>query len=472
MILPRRRKRDSFLPWVQVFVDACCIYFFLWFCFWFRFESGFVAASKGVPDFEPYFKTFHFTAIILIFFLRHYGLYRPLKLISFSQEISSIFKAVIASLIVLMSLTFFYRGFSFSRGFLAVFGLVIASGISFARFVLGMLISWIDTKRGTQRNVLVVGCDALSKKLLLFYKRNPRFRTRVVGFLDDSLPKGHQLEGVEVLGKVDELGHFIRTHRDVHEVVVALQGLSSDQVLRMIYECEKVMVSFHWIADVFGLVASRMKVSYLAGMPLLSFSDSPLADWENRFIKRAMDVLVSAIALIGLSPLYVVLALSVKLDSKGPTIYKQQRVGEDGKKFNLLKFRTMRVDAEAQTGPVWAREDDPRRTRIGTALRKLNLDELPQFWNVLKGDMSLVGPRPERPHFVSQFKEDIPRYMARHSIKSGITGWAQVNGLRGNTSIEERTKFDLYYVENWTIQFDLLILLKTILTIFKSPNAY
>ena len=182
-----------------------------------------------------------------------------------------------------------------------------------------------------------------------------------------------------------------------------------------------------------------------------------------------MDVLLSAGAVIILSPLFLLLSVLVKSDSPGPVFYAQRRIGEDGRRFRLYKFRTMKVNAEKGTGPVWAAKNDDRRTAIGAFLRENNLDELPQLWNVLKGDMSLVGPRPERPYFVNQFKEDIPRYMARHTIRSGITGWAQVNGLRGNTSIEERTKYDLFYIENWSLFFDFKVLL---MTLFAKDNAY
>ena len=229
------------------------------------------------------------------------------------------------------------------------------------------------------------------------------------------------------------------------------------------------MVAFRWIADIFGLLTAKMQVSYLGQVSILSFMDSPLSDWENRVLKRGMDVLVSALALAALSPVFLFLAMLVKSDSKGPVFFFQERLGEDGRHFRLIKFRTMRAGAESKTGPVWAKENDERRTKIGAFLRQNNLDELPQFWNVLAGDMSLVGPRPERPHFASRFKEDIPRYMARHSIRSGITGWAQVHGLRGNTSIEERTKYDLYYIENWSLLLDVKILA---LTLFAKQNAY
>lgn len=467
-----RRRRDNFLPWVQLLTDVVALYCLLWFCFWFRFESGWVSTVRGVPFVETYFRTYHFSVLIVVLFLRQYGLYKPLNFATFSQEATNIFKAIIVSMIVLSAMTFFYRSVSFSRVFMALSGIIVAIGLCISRYVLNLAVMWLDQRRGRLRNILIVGCEESARKLVRFYKMNPHFRTRVTAFLDHTWPVGSKVDGVEVVGRPGELAEYIRTHQQIHEVILASPGMSMDDVLLMIYECEKSMVSFQWIADIFGLVASRMNVSYLAGTPLLSFSNSPLTDWEKRLVKRLMDILLSAIALVALIPLYLVLALLIKWDSKGPVFYRQERVGEDGRRFDLFKFRTMAVDAEADSGPVWTKENDPRRTRFGATLRRLNLDELPQFWNVLVGDMSLVGPRPERPHFVSQFTEVIPRYMARHSIKSGLTGWAQVNGLRGNTSIEERTKYDLYYLENWSIGFDIQILIKTGLSIFKSPNAY
>ena len=330
----------------------------------------------------------------------------------------------------------------------------------------------IDRARGSFRNILIVGYDENVKSLVSFYRNNPRFSTRVIGFLDNTKARGEEVEGVPVLGQIGEIENYIKFHRDVHEIVLAAQGLSNEAVLKIIYDCEKEMVAFRWVADIFGLIASKMNVSYLAGTPLLSITDSPLGDWENRVLKRSVDILISLATLILMSPIFLLVSILVKKNSAGPVYYKQQRIGQDGRRFLLYKFRTMKVGAEAATGPVWATENDPRRTRIGVVLRKNNLDELPQLFNVLKGDMSLVGPRPERPFFVSQFKEDIPRYMARHSIRSGITGWAQVNGLRGNTSIEERTKLDLYYIENWSLVLDMRIIFMTLVTFFKSPNAY
>ena len=468
-VIPRRRKRDTFFPWLQFLTDCLVIFGILHLVFWVRFTSHYFESNLGAPDYSFYHRLFAPITVILVFFLRFYGLYQPAKLQSFSEEALRVFKAVAASTLVLMAITFFVRDFSYSRTYLVTSGLVVALGISAARYALGLLVMWVDRMRGSHRNILVVGYDDAVKKLIYFYKKNPRFSARVSAILDDKLSVGSEMDGALVLGCAGQLAEILKNRKDLHEVVLATQGLSMDSVLKVISDCEKEMVSFRWISDVFGLIASKMTVSYLGGLPLLSFSDSPLGDWENRFLKRMMDLTLSASALLILSPLFLVTAILVKKDSPGPVFYRQKRIGQDGRVFTLLKFRTMRPDAEEKTGPVWAKENDPRRTKLGSFLRKNNLDELPQLWNVFMGDMSLVGPRPERPFFVSQFREDIPRYMARHTIRSGITGWAQVNGLRGNTSIEERTKFDLYYIENWSLFFDCKILFTTL---FSRVNAY
>jgi Undecaprenyl-phosphate glucose phosphotransferase len=209
----------------------------------------------------------------------------------------------------------------------------------------------------------------------------------------------------------------------------------------------------------------------LDGLPMVSLQTSPLYGWDSVF-KRIFDFIFGTLILVIVSPIMLIISLLIKLTSKGPILYKQERVGIDGRRFQMFKFRTMKVDAEKETGPVWAKKDDPRRTRIGAFLRKYSIDELPQLFNVLKGEMSLVGPRPERPNFVEEFRNRIPSYMLRHKIKAGMTGWAQINGWRGNTSIEKRIEHDLYYIQNWSIGFDLRVLIMTLWRGFLNKSAY
>ncbi len=457
---------------MQLLVDVLVSYALLDAVFWVRFESGRFASTLSPADYPVYQNSFWSIILVLVFFLRSNGLYGAARHVTFATETGRVVKAVAAATLAMTAVTFFVRDFSFSRTFFVTAGAVLAFGLSVSRFLLGLAVMGVDRKRGSQRNVLIVGSDDNARKLVRFYARNPRFSTRVAGYLDDTAPVGTEIDGIPVLGKMGDIAQFVRFRREIHEVVLAAPGASAETVLKIIYECEREMVTFRWIADVFGLITSKMSVSYLGGVPILAFSDSPLSEWENRVLKRVMDIVLSAAFLFVCAPFLALIALWVRMDSPGPVFLVQQRVGQDGRRFLLYKFRTMRADAEKESGPVWASENDPRRTRSGAVLRRLNLDELPQFWNVFVGDMSLVGPRPERPHFVSQFKEDIPRYMARHSIRSGLTGWAQVNGLRGNTSIEERTKYDLFYIENWSVWLDLKIICMTAFRLFSSPNAY
>jgi exopolysaccharide biosynthesis polyprenyl glycosylphosphotransferase len=225
------------------------------------------------------------------------------------------------------------------------------------------------------------------------------------------------------------------------------------------------------VPDMLELMTTGVRIKELEGIPFIKIKGIPLTTW-NIILKRSFDIVLSALILVICSPIFAIIALLIKLDSRDPVFFRQERVGLDGKPFHLMKFRTMRVDAEKETGPVWASKGDPRRTRVGSILRRFSLDELPQLINVLKGEMSIVGPRPERRHFVEQFTREVPRYLDRHRVKTGMTGWAQVNGLRGNAPIEERTKFDVYYVENWSIVFDLKIILKTIRAVIFGKGAY
>ena len=246
-------------------------------------------------------------------------------------------------------------------------------------------------------------------------------------------------------------------------------SISHKRLTEILFHCERNLIPFRMVPDLYGVLTSRVTVNHVADIPLIGMAHWPLDAFWNRVLKRLEDVAGGLVGLLVSLPVVLVAAPLIKRSSPGPVFYRQIRCGIAGKPFTIFKLRTMPVDAEAATGPVWAVPDDPRRTRVGEFLRKWNLDELPQFWNVLKGDMSLVGPRPERPHFVEQFKNGVGHYMTRHVSRPGMTGWAQVNGLRGDTSIEDRVQHDLYYLENWSLSFDLKILLQTF---FNRQNAY
>jgi exopolysaccharide biosynthesis polyprenyl glycosylphosphotransferase len=273
------------------------------------------------------------------------------------------------------------------------------------------------------------------------------------------------------IGSISQVPSYTREHAtDI--ILVALDSKDHPVLFDLVHGCEGLHTEIMMVPDVLEIMTSQVRIKELEGIPFIRIKTLPMGAW-NQIVKRTFDIVVAFVVLLLISPLFLLLAILIKLTSKGPVFYRQERVGLDGQSFLVLKFRSMKSDAEKVTGPVWAQKDDPRTTELGRFMRRFSLDELPQLINVLRGEMSLVGPRPERPHFVEQFKKDVPMYLDRHKVKTGMTGWAQVNGLRGGEgSIEERTKFDVYYVENWSLVFDLKIIFKTIRAVLFAKDAY
>jgi len=324
-------------------------------------------------------------------------------------------------------------------------------------------------RRATPRSVLIVGAGDIGRMILQKINQSPNLGYRPIGFVDD-LPGRREVAGTPVLGRTSQLAAIIREHR-VREVIIGLPEAGHEELLDLISQCEQERATVRVFPNLFQIIASEISIDDLNGLPLLTVRDVALRGWRLA-MKRWVDVIGSAVTLVLLSPFMLLVALLVKLDSPGPVFYAQERMGLDARPFPMLKFRSMRADAERETGPVWATPDDTRKTRLGSFLRRYSLDELPQFVNVLHGDMSLVGPRPERPVFVDQFRQIVPRYMDRHKEKAGLTGWAQINGLRGDTSVVERTKYDLWYIENWSLLLDVKIMIKTLLGFLRDRNAY
>lgn len=325
----------------------------------------------------------------------------------------------------------------------------------------------IDTRR-----VLIVGAREPGRLVWNTIRRRPELGYRVQGFLSDTVPIGEIVDGLPVLGRTEHICRVIRaTHAD--EVIIALSGRSSQDLVEVIALAEDESVEIKIYPDTFQLITNNeISIGDLRDLPLVSVKNAALDNPWNRALKRGLDLVVASLVLLFAAPVMLLIALAIHLESQGPVFFLQERVGLDGKPFWMIKFRTMRPDAE-QLGS-WTVQNDPRVTRVGRWLRRTSLDELPQLINVLMGDMSIVGPRPEQAHWVEQFRQQIPRYMRRHKEKAGLTGWAQVNGLRGDTSIEERTRYDLYYVENWSLLFDIKIILRTIVNFItgRQENAY
>lgn len=334
------------------------------------------------------------------------------------------------------------------------------------------LVLWLRNHGVDTRRVVLVGAREPGQLVWTTIRRRPELGYRVQGFVSDSAPIGSEVAGLPVLGRTSQLGRVVRATQ-ADEVIIALAGRSSSDLMEIISLAENEAVAIKVYPDTFQLITNNdLSIGDLSDLPLVSVKNAALDNPWNRSLKRALDVSVaSALLLIG-APLLVLIALAIRFESRGPVFFLQERVGLDNHPFWMLKFRTMREDAE-QLG-TWTTQNDPRVTRVGRLLRRSSLDELPQLINVLLGDMSMVGPRPEQPRWVEQFSQQIPRYLRRHKEKAGLTGWAQVNGLRGDTSIEERTRYDLYYIENWSLLFDLKIILRTAANLLtgKQENAY
>ena len=471
--MPHRPRKDFIVPLLTVLADVLAIEGAFLFSYWVRFYSPFtslVPVTLGIPSLEAYIvgSLIVIPTWILLFHSRR--MYAARRNVFFSDEFFAIVRLVFFGMLIVMSATFFYREFSYSRAVFAILAISAVVFISLARaFVLKFEQLWYA--RGNDlKNVVIVGTNSTARRVYDSITQNRSLGYRVVGFFSINGLDQMETAGSDFLGRISHVPEYVRRH-DIDIVLVSLTYKDHPQLYELVRDSEGLNTEIMMVPDMLELMTSRVRIKELHGIPFINIKGVPMTTW-NLIVKRAFDLVVSGISLLLASPLIGILAALIKLDSKGPVFYSQERVGLDGRPFRLLKFRTMKLDAETGTGPVWAKKNDPRKTRIGGFLRRFSLDELPQLWNVMTGDMSIVGPRPERPHFVDQFKKEIPKYLDRHRVKTGMTGWAQVNGLRGNAPIEERTKFDVYYVENWSLVFDLKIILKTARAVLFGRDAY
>ncbi len=436
----------------------------------FRFDSGIVP----VEEFHPLQNYYGYLATLIVvepIVLAANGLYRPRRAISWVDHVYGIFTSTsVATAIAIVNSAVVSRDVSSSRLMVGLAWLLAVFLVSFGRFLVHSVQSSLRVRGfGTER-LLIVGTGEPAHLVLDRVRHSPGVGYRAVGFVGESSDMTVAY-GLPVLGTLDCIGTVVARHQ-IDDVVVAMPALSDQQLFELVTQCASEKVNIKVFPNLFQFMTSGVNTGDLSGLPLISVKDVALRGW-NLALKRAMDVIVSMVALVILSPIMLGIAFLIKLTSPdAPVFFIQERVGLDGRPFPIIKFRTMYPDAEKETGAVWARPDDPRRTSFGAILRKYSLDELPQFINVLIGDMSLVGPRPERPIFVETFRRTIPRYFDRHREKAGLTGWAQVNGLRGDTSIEERTAYDLWYIENWSLWLDMKICLKTLSVLFTDRNAY
>lgn len=461
------RNTTLILPSILLLVDLLVLECAFLLVYWTRFLSGWFPSPKGIPDLGIYLIGSLGTLVLFVVILNVGGMYDLRRRPSFAEDITGVARAVLTATILLAAAAFFYRGYSFSRTFVAGFALTsyvfLLGGRLFSRY---LHLTARSMGVGLER-VVLLGRGRMQESVLRTLRRRPGLGMVVVGEL---LRPGDAEDKVPALGSFESIHELVERH-EIDLVLVTLPLGEVQQLLPILESLADSQVRVVLVPDLEDVRSSSLHLHHVENLPFMELRQVALSG-IHRVFKRAFDIVVSSALLVLLLPLLLCIAVAVRATSPGSALFRQQRVGRDGRIFDMLKFRTMRADAENRTGPVFAKADDPRRTRIGRWLRSFSLDELPQLYNVLRGDMSLVGPRPERPVFVQEFRSTIPRYFERHKVRSGITGWAQVNGLRGDTPLEARTRFDIHYVENWSLAFDVKILVMTLRSVLSRRNAY
>ena len=469
-----KHSADSFNAFFAALADALAAFAAVFAAVWIRFDSGRFAAPFGRPD-NPYAEHLAMgaAAVVLSYAtLRSLRLYRRPQRGTFMAKIPRLARVALSVTVeLLVALALVRNYYDISAGVILTFAPVFFVLLALERGVIFRFEISAARKAVATNRVLIIGCDATAAHLMRCFKNDPRLRLEFCGVLKthsgDSVDAGIGDDGV--LGVAADFKDVFERTPNLVQVIASAADIERGLLYAIAAECERRLIRFNIVPDYFVMMTSSVEVETIDDIPLLGIKASPLDRLGARVAKRALDIVGALVGLCVSVPVMLAMAALIKRESRGPVFYKQSRCGYAGKEFPIYKLRSMRTDAEAAGGARFAEENDPRRTKIGAWMRRNNIDELPQFWNVLKGDMSLVGPRPERPEFVGRFSEGISHYMRRHYGKPGITGWAQVHGLRGNTSIEERLRHDLWYLANWSVALDLKILLRTL---FSKKNAY
>jgi Undecaprenyl-phosphate glucose phosphotransferase len=431
----------------QVCMDAGIIgaaYFFSWYL---RFKSGFFVQDVGVLPAKTYFSALFLIIPGYLLLYSIFQLYMPRRVKSYRKELMDIIRANGIGFMIFILVLYFIKQEHFSRQMLCIFFFINIS-LEFASRYLIRTILWKMRKQGlNQKHILMIGESQMAEQYMDRLRENPKWGYQVFAHLKDEEKLERILEGNEL-----------------DEVVIALRAEDYGKLERIVDVCEKAGVHTKMIPDFGNVISTRPYIEDVQGIPVIHVRRVPLNIMRNRAAKRAVDLIGATVAIILFSPVMLLTVLVVALTEEGSVIYRQERVGLHNQVFYMYKFRSMIMQDEEKEKAEWSTRNDPRITPVGKLIRRTSIDELPQLFNVLKGEMSLVGPRPERPQFVQKIRDEIPRYMVKHQVRPGMTGWAQINGYRGNTSIEKRIEYDLYYIENWTMVFDMKIL---ILTIFK-----
>lgn len=448
------KENQKVLNRLHVISDGLIVFLSFPLAYWIRYVL--LAGERGVTLSRYMLLALGYTAAQL-FTYAAFGLYQSFRQLRLRHELARLWEASMLDFALLQSLLFLSWGIHYSRLALGIAFALSVGVLSLKRFVLRRFLRRFRQAGYNLKNVLIVGNGHLAAKYINEIRRDKELGYRALGYVCDA--KDKTKNNLLWLGGFEDLETVLEREKP-DEVVAALEVTDYERTPEVIAACEQAGIKLSIIPFFMEYMPSNPQFDDLNGIPMLNIRHIPLDNWANAFVKRAVDVVGSAILLILTSPLMLFCAAGVKLTSRGPVIFKQERVGRNNKNFSMYKFRSMRVNDAQDT--AWSRNTDDRKTAFGSFMRKCSLDELPQFWNVLKGDMSLVGPRPEIPHFVEHFKKEVPLYMVKHQVRPGITGWAQVNGYRGDTSIPARIEHDIYYIEHWNIWFDFQILLMTV----------
>jgi exopolysaccharide biosynthesis polyprenyl glycosylphosphotransferase len=453
-----RKKREQ-LARMYVLSDVLAILLSFFASFWLRFHSAILAVPKGIPLLANYLIIIPFLLLMQLIYFSYQGFYRfKLRRNRLDDLFLIILNSSISSFVVLLIFSYFksygFIHFEISHIFTIVYAPVSILSLSVCRMLMFTIFKKVSLARNGVSRILIAGQDDLAEMTAANLLKYRHFGLEVAGFLGPE-------QKANTLGNCADLKKVVEKH-GITDLFIALPLKEYSTIMKLIETGNNLLLDIRLVPDILQLASLKAGVEHIEGLPIINLGDIPLEGWPA-LSKRIFDFLVSLAGLIFFLPLIALTAVFLKLDSAGPLFYLQTRVGLDGRIFRMIKFRTMVKNAEMETGPIWSPQNDQRVTRLGRILRKLSIDELPQLLNVLSGEMSLVGPRPERPELVEKFKKNIPRYMLRHRVKTGMTGWAQVHGLRGNTPLDKRIEFDIYYIQNWTLRLDLEILFRTIL---------
>lgn len=470
------KDNQRYLNRLHVVVDAvvtAASYLLAW---WLMFGSRFADKEIGVLDMGIYFSALYFVVPGYLILYYWNKLYTPKRVQRPENEILNIIRANLIGIILFLAGLYLANSIDrelqhFSRGMLALFAIINTISGILVRALIRRILHLMRKRGYNLKHILLVGYSHAAEAYIDRIIANPQWGYMVRGILDDNVPRGAVYKGVKVLGSIDNLP-FILPENKLDEIAVTLALQDYDRLEEIVNLCEKSGVHTKFIPDYNSLIPGKPYTEDLGGLPVINIRYVPLSNTLNAVAKRAVDIVGSLCGLIVTSPLLLIVAILIRATSKGPIIFSQERIGQHNHAFKMYKFRTMYVQDTTEEKKGWTTKNDPRVTKVGRILRKTSIDELPQLFNILIGDMSLVGPRPERPQYVEKFKEEIPRYMIKHQVRPGLTGWAQINGYRGDTSIRKRIEYDIYYIENWSMSFDFKIMFLTIFRGFINENAY